>query len=162
MQNSHVITLMRAAVPTFARCRRDPLAVHSPHTDHGLRSRGKRANVGTAVSSGDHVRVSASAEALEAQVRVILEGKPFFGKVDIVSRPTVGRWPSYFVRVNEDTANRGSEVFRELTDPDGTPRAGQSKAAAVGALARLRKDAACSDTREAGDYRAGCVGRLPS
>lgn len=55
---------------------------------------------------------------------VISAGSPFLGKVDIVYSTTVlADGHSYFVQVNQDTANpRIVKVFRELTDPDGTPR----------------------------------------
>ena len=49
---------------------------------------------------------------------------PFVGKVDIIYAASVlADGHSYFVQVNGDTANpRIVKVFRELTDPDGTPR----------------------------------------
>ena len=55
---------------------------------------------------------------------VISAGSPFLGKVDIVYATTVlADGHTYFVQVNQDTANpRIVRVFRELTDPDGTPR----------------------------------------
>jgi hypothetical protein len=55
---------------------------------------------------------------------VISAGSPFLGKVDIMYATTVlAAGHAYFVQVNQDTANpRIVRVFRELTDPDGTPR----------------------------------------
>jgi ribonuclease HI len=55
---------------------------------------------------------------------VISAGSPFLGKVDILYATSVlADGHSYFVQVNQDTANpRIVRVFRELTDPDGTPR----------------------------------------
>ena len=55
---------------------------------------------------------------------VISKGSPFLGKVDIIYTTSVlADGHSYFVQVNADTANpRIVRVFRELTDPDGTPR----------------------------------------
>ncbi len=58
---------------------------------------------------------------------VISTSSPFKGKVDTIfatkALPVLADGHSYFVQVNEDTANpRVVKVFRELTDPDGTPR----------------------------------------
>jgi ribonuclease HI len=55
---------------------------------------------------------------------VISAGSPFLGKVDIMYATSVlADGHAYFVQVNQDTANpRIVRVFRELTDPDGTPR----------------------------------------
>jgi ribonuclease HI len=55
---------------------------------------------------------------------VISAGSPFVGKVDIIYATRVlADGHSWFVQVNQDTANpRIVRVFRELTDPDGTPR----------------------------------------
>ena len=55
---------------------------------------------------------------------VISRASPFLGKVDIIFATAVlADGHAYFVQVNQDTANpRIVTVFRELTDPDGTPR----------------------------------------
>jgi ribonuclease HI len=58
---------------------------------------------------------------------VISTASPFKGKVDTIfatkALPVLADGHSYFVQVNEDTANpRVVKVFRELADPDGTPR----------------------------------------
>jgi ribonuclease HI len=55
---------------------------------------------------------------------VVSAGSPFLGKVDIIfSASVLADGHSYFVQVNQDTTNpRVVKVFRELTDPDGTPR----------------------------------------
>lgn len=55
---------------------------------------------------------------------VISAGSPFLGKVDIMYATSVlADGHAYFVQVNQNTANpRIVRVFRELTDPDGTPR----------------------------------------
>jgi ribonuclease HI len=58
---------------------------------------------------------------------VISAGSPFLGKLDIIfasdALPVLADGHAYFVQVNQDTANpRIVRVFRELTDPDGTPR----------------------------------------
>jgi ribonuclease HI len=55
---------------------------------------------------------------------VLSAGSPFRDKVDIIYATCVlADGHSYFVQVNQDTANpRIVRVFRELTDPDGTPR----------------------------------------
>jgi ribonuclease HI len=58
---------------------------------------------------------------------VISKASPFLGKVDIIfasnALPVLADGHAYFVQVNQDTANpRIVRVFRELTDPDGTPR----------------------------------------
>jgi hypothetical protein len=55
---------------------------------------------------------------------VISAGSPFLGKVDIMYATSVlADGHAYFVQVNQDTANpRIERIFRELTDPDGTPR----------------------------------------
>ena len=55
---------------------------------------------------------------------VISARSPFHGKVDIIYATRVlADGHSYFVQVNQDTANpRITRVFRELTDPDGTPK----------------------------------------
>jgi ribonuclease HI len=60
---------------------------------------------------------------------VISAGSPFVGKVDIMYATSVlADGHSYFVQVNQDTANpRTVRVFRELTDPDGTPRSRRVK-----------------------------------
>ena len=61
---------------------------------------------------------------------VISKASSFFGKVDIIFATDLLRdGHSYSVRVNEETANpRVVKVFRELTDPDGTPRSRSIKA----------------------------------
>jgi hypothetical protein len=61
---------------------------------------------------------------LKLKYEVISAGSPFIGKVDIVyATSLLADGHSYFVQVNQDTANpRVVRVFRELTDPDGTPR----------------------------------------
>jgi len=58
---------------------------------------------------------------------VISRASPFLGKVDIIfatdALPVLADGHAYFVQVNQDTANpRIVRVFRQLTDPDGTPR----------------------------------------
>ena len=55
---------------------------------------------------------------------VISKASPFLGKVDIIfATDVLADGHAYFVQVNQDTANpRIAKVFRELTDPDGTPR----------------------------------------
>ena len=55
---------------------------------------------------------------------VISRASPFLGKVDIIfATDVLADGHAYFVQVNQDTANpRIVRVFRELTDPDGTPR----------------------------------------
>jgi ribonuclease HI len=55
---------------------------------------------------------------------VISRASPFLGKVDnIFATDVLADGHAYFVQVNQDTANpRIVRVFRELTDPDGTPR----------------------------------------
>ncbi len=60
---------------------------------------------------------------------VISAGSPFLGKVDIIFATTVlADGHAYFVQVNQDTSNpRIERVFRELTDPDGTPRSRSAK-----------------------------------
>jgi ribonuclease HI len=63
---------------------------------------------------------------------VISTGSPFLGKVDIIfatkALPVLADGHSYFVQVNEEAANpRIVKVFRELTDPDGTPRSRPAK-----------------------------------
>ena len=63
---------------------------------------------------------------------VISPASRFKGKVDTVfetkALPVLADGHSYFVQVNEDTTNpRVVKVFRELTDPDGTPRSRPAK-----------------------------------
>lgn len=58
---------------------------------------------------------------------VISRASPSHGKVDTIfstkALPVLADGHSFFVQVNEDTANpRVVRVFRELADPDGTPR----------------------------------------
>ena len=59
---------------------------------------------------------------------VISRASPFVGKVDIIfATGVLADGHAYFVQVNQDTANpRIVRVFRELTDPDGTPRSRSS------------------------------------
>jgi len=61
---------------------------------------------------------------------VISKASPFFGKVDIIFATDLLRdGHSYSVRVNQETPNpRIVKIFRELTDPDGTPRSRSIKA----------------------------------
>ena len=61
---------------------------------------------------------------------VISKASPFFGKVDIIFATDLLRdGHSYSVRVNQETVNpRIVKIFRELTDPDGTPRSRSIKA----------------------------------
>lgn len=60
---------------------------------------------------------------------VISISSPFHGKVDIIyTTDVLADGHSYFVQVNNETANpRIVKVFRELTDPDGTPKSRPSK-----------------------------------
>jgi hypothetical protein len=69
---------------------------------------------------------------------VISPASPFLGKVDIIfAADVLADGHAYFVQVNQDTANpRIVRVFRELTDPDGTPRSRSIKG--KGPRARLR------------------------
>ena len=65
---------------------------------------------------------------------VISAGSPFLGKVDIIySTSVLADGHAYFVLVNHDTANpRIVRIFRELTDPDGTPRSRPGKGGRAG------------------------------
>jgi len=65
---------------------------------------------------------------------VISKASPFLGKIDIIfGTQVLADGHSYFVQVNEDTDNpRIVRVFRELTDPDGTPRSRSIKGKTTG------------------------------